>query len=68
MIFLGIISWKGASCFNVGWGVVLQMGGGSFLSGGGGGCPMGGIGFDGGEFKKNCRMGGGGGEKIKIKN
>ena len=34
MIFLGIISWKGASRFNVGRGVVFQMEGASFLSGG----------------------------------
>ena len=32
MLFLGIISWTGASRFN--GGVVFQMGGASFLSGG----------------------------------
>ena len=32
MLFLGIISWIGASRFN--GGVVFQMGGASFLSGG----------------------------------
>ena len=40
MLFLGIISWKGASHFNGGGGGAL------FLSGGVD--PMGGIGFDGG--------------------
>ena len=45
MIFLGIISWKGASRLNVGRGVVFQMEGASFLSGG---CPIECIGFDGG--------------------
>ena len=34
MLFLGIISWKGASCFNGGGGEVSD-GGASFLSGGG---------------------------------
>ena len=41
MLFLGIISWKGFSCFN-GGGVLFQMGGGaSFLSGVG--APSGGA-------------------------
>ena len=47
MLFLGIISWKGASCFNEGGrgGGVFQMGA-SFLRGG---VPHGGgIGFGGG--------------------
>ena len=57
MLFLGIISWEGASHFNGGF--VFQMGGASFLSWGG--APRGGIGFDGRGFKKNCRMMGGGG-------
>ena len=42
VLFLGIISWKGASLFSGGGGVILQMG--SFIWGV---CPMGGISFDG---------------------
>ena len=54
MLFLGIISWKDASCFN--GGVVFQMLGASFLSGE---CaPHGGISFDGGFLKKNVDGGG----------
>ena len=54
MPFLGIISWNGASRFN-GRGIVFSDGGPSFLNEG---CPMGGIGFDGGgRFRKKCRMG-----------
>ena len=45
-LFLGIISWKGASRFNEGRRVVFQMGGASFLRGGGGV-------FDGGVRKKS---------------
>ena len=48
MFFLGIISWKGVSCFHVsmgreggGGGFVFQMGAASFLSGGEG-APHGG--------------------------
>ena len=49
LLFLGIISWQGASRFNGGDGGV-QMGGPSFLSGGGRGAPGGSIGFDGEDF------------------
>ena len=49
VFFLGVISWKGASLFSGGGGVVFQLGGASFLSGG---CPMGGISFDGVFSKK----------------
>ena len=43
-------------CFTFQWGFVFQMGA-SFLSWG---CAQwGGMGFDGGFLKKNCRMGGG---------
>ena len=52
MIFLGIISWKGASRFNGGEGCFSD-GGTSFLIGGG--CPMWGIGFDGRGFQKKNR-------------
>ena len=56
MLFLGIISWKGASRFNGGF--VFQMRGASLLSGGE--CtPWQGHQFWWGVFKKNCRMGGG---------
>ena len=50
MLFLGIISWKGVSCFNEG-GDVFQMGGTSFLSFKWV-APHRGVGL-----KKNCRMG-----------
>ena len=64
MVFLGIISWKGVSCFN--GGVCFSDRGASFLSGGGEGVPHGGgINFGGGGVQKNCKMGGG--EKHKIK-
>ena len=56
MLFLGTISWKGASHFNGGF--VFQMRGASLLSGGG--CtPLQGHQFWWGVFKKNCRMKGG---------
>ena len=53
VLFLGIISWKGV-LYSMG-GVCFSDGGVSFL---GGGCAMGGIGFGGGVFKKNHKMGG----------
>ena len=54
MLFVGIISWKGASRLNGGF--VFQMGEGFIFKRG---HPMGGIGFDGKGFrKKNCKMGG----------
>ena len=58
MLFLGIVSWKGASCFNGGGGgVVFQIEGGFIFKWGG--APHGwSISFDGGVFKKKCRMGG----------
>ena len=49
MLFLGIISWKGVSCFNGGWGCFPD-GGASFLSGED-------ISLDGG-LKKNHKDGG----------
>ena len=52
MLFLGIISWKGASRYNGGEGGVFQMGGFIFKWGGGASVLMGGGGFE-----KNCRMG-----------
>ena len=56
MLFLGIISFKGISCFN--GRVVFFRWGGSFLSEGV--CPMGeDISFDGGVFEKIVRWGGG---------
>ena len=51
MFFLGIISWKGASRFNGGFGVA------SFLSGAGG-APWRGISFDGDVFEKIVGWGG----------
>ena len=48
MLFLGIISWKGVSCFNEGGGGCFSDREASFLIGG---CPMGGIGFGGGFIK-----------------
>ena len=55
MPFLGIISWNGASRFN-GRGIVFSDGEPSLLNEG---CPMGGIGFDGGGgcFEKNVGWG-----------
>ena len=55
MLFLGIISWKGASRFN-GWrGLFFSWGGFIFKWG----VSHGGIGFDGlGSFEKNRWMGG----------
>ena len=59
MLFLGIISWNGALYFNGGGGVFFRLGGGGFIFKWGV-RPMGGIGFDGGQFsKKNRRMRGG---------
>ena len=52
MLFLGIISLKGVSCFNGGGGV-FQMGGFIFKWG----CPMGDISFGGGFSKKIVRWG-----------
>ena len=54
------MSWKGTSRFNVeGGGVCFSEGGASFLSEVSG-CPMGGIGFDGGKgFRKKLLDGGG---------
>ena len=49
VFFLGIFSWKGASCFN--GGCCFLHGGALLLSGGGGGAPWEGV-------EKNCRMGG----------
>ena len=49
VLFLGIISWKGVSCFNEGGGGGFSDREASFLIGG---CPMGGIGFGGGVIKK----------------
>ena len=54
MLFLEIISWKGASCFNGGGGFVFQIGGLHFKRGV---HPMGGASvLMGGEFEKNLRM------------
>ena len=51
VLFLGIISWKGVSCFSrEGF---FQMGGGASFLSGGGGAPWGGISFGGGRFRKN---------------
>ena len=50
MLFLGIISWKGASRFNGGGELVLQMGGGFIFRWEM--HPMEGISFDGGGFRK----------------
>ena len=58
MLFLGIISWKGASRFNEGGGGCFSDWGASFLSGG---VPWGDIGFDGRGFQKKSLDGGGGG-------
>ena len=55
VLFLGIISWKGASCFN-GGGMFFRLGGFIFKWGGGGGGGAGGGGA--GVFKKNPWMGG----------
>ena len=44
MLFLGIISWKGVSCF-IGGGDCFSDGGGFIFKWGCGGCPMGGITF-----------------------
>ena len=57
VLLLGIISWKGVSCFNSGGGDVFQMGGASFLSGG---CPWGAsVLVGGGVFEKYRKMAGG---------
>ena len=61
MLFLGIILWKGVSCFNAGGRrFVFQMGGGGFIfkwwGGGGGGHLMGALILVGG-FQKNFKMG-----------
>ena len=58
VLFLGIISWKGVSCYNGGGGLFFRWGA-SFLSGG---TPWGAsILVWGGDFKKNHKMGGVGG-------
>ena len=60
MLFLGIILWKGVSCFNAGGrGFVFQMGVGFIFKWGvgGWGAPHGGIDCGGGGFKKNFKMG-----------
>ena len=54
MLFLGIISWNGASRFN--GAAVFQIGG--FIFKLGGSTPWGEIGFDGWISKRNLRMGG----------
>ena len=51
MLFLGIISWKGASCFSWGGGGGFQMGGGFIFKWGGASHEVG-IGFDGGGSSK----------------
>ena len=57
MFFVGIITWKGVSCFN-GGGVFFRWGGGFIFKWEG--MPHGdGISFDRGTSKKNCRVGGG---------
>ena len=53
MLFLGIFSWKGASCFNGGRGGLFQIGGGGASVSSGGFTLLGDIGIDGGFSEKS---------------